>query len=208
MIGRNLTTATIAGQAMPTCEKYRQQLEPSVDFRTGEDDFSVITVQRDRRIPAADCRAIIAEIDAASMPASPEVAAQLCQLLVGSYPAREMMDPAIFVRVISATIEEYPIEIGLRAIDALTRHSKWLPTRAELVEELDRRMRRRRHAREVAEAHLNQDVGEIRRQMRLRAGAIKGGQYLSSVGVHDVRGMIKMGWLTEEEATKAGYSVG
>lgn len=46
---------------------------------------------------------------------------------------------------------------------------------------------------------------EIREQMRRRAEAIKRGTYLSVVTVQDVQGMIKCGWLTAAEATKAGY---
>jgi hypothetical protein len=215
MANESLAVVPVAVPPMSAFEKYRQQLEPSVDFRTGGDDFAIITVKRDRLIPVAACRAIIAEIDAASRLASPEVAAQLCTLLVGSYPAREVMDAKIFVRVFSATFEEFPADIGLNAVDTLTRRSKWLPTRAELVEMLEDLQKRRHHARRVAEAHLEEHrapspfpTWQVREEMRWHAEAIGRGTYFPSITAHDVRGMIKMGWVTKEQAISTGYPLG
>jgi hypothetical protein len=46
---------------------------------------------------------------------------------------------------------------------------------------------------------------EVREQMHNRAQVIKRGTYLSAVTIQDVRAMIRLGWLTADDATKAGY---
>jgi hypothetical protein len=48
---------------------------------------------------------------------------------------------------------------------------------------------------------------EVREQMQNRAQVIKRGTYLSAVTIQDVQAMIRLGWLTADDATKAGYAL-
>lgn len=65
------------------------------------------------------------------------------KLLVGSYPAREVNDPAVYVRMIAAAFAKYSAEYHNEAIDRLTDRLKWMPTKADVVEVLEDIARRK-----------------------------------------------------------------
>lgn len=88
----------------------------------------------DRKIPTPALPALSAEAERALAPCGPQMGAQIARILVGSYPSRQVHDPAMFARAIASIFAEFPHEIGKRAVDALTRRSKFLPTRAEVLE--------------------------------------------------------------------------
>jgi hypothetical protein len=141
--------------AMPVFEKFDATgiLRVRRNWETDAVDWN-IDVRNDRLIPRQSCQAIIAEIDAANMPAIKPIAARLTKLLLGAWPSRELNDPEIFTSILSLTFGAYPGDVGLAAVDALTRKSKWLPTRCDLIEALDEAMVPRQYAVHVVRQHL------------------------------------------------------
>ncbi len=63
-------------------------------------------------------------------------AAKLTHILIGSYPERKIFDREVYSRAIISVFMEHPFETGHKAVDRLTRKLKFLPTRADVVEEL------------------------------------------------------------------------
>ena len=85
-------------------------------------------------------------------------AAKLAHILIGSYPGREIFDREVYSRAIISVFMEHTTEIGRQAVDRITRRSKFLPTRADVVEAL-----------EEAERPAFQDVEEaLNKQRRAR----------------------------------------
>lgn len=94
---------------------------------------------------------ILRELDAAMKPATLGQAAQVAKLLVGSYPRHAIAEPEIYAVAMATLLSDYPADVGADAVDALTRKCKFMPTRAELAEELDAIMGRLRWAQFIAE---------------------------------------------------------
>ena len=63
-------------------------------------------------------------------------AAKLAHILIGSYPKREFHDAKVYSRAIVSVFMEHLFEVGHKAVDNITRRLKFLPTRADVVEEL------------------------------------------------------------------------
>jgi hypothetical protein len=141
--------------AMPTFDMFAKTgiLNVRTNWETGRVDWDV-HVRNDRLMPRSSCHSLLAEIEVANVPAPKPVAARLTKLLLGAWPSRDLTDPEIFASVLSLTFASYPGDVGLQAVDALTRKSKWLPTRCDLIEALDEAMLPRRYAVHVVEKHL------------------------------------------------------
>jgi hypothetical protein len=91
--------------------------------------------------------AMLQDLEAAHVPASLEQAKEQAEILVGSYPKHAVDDPQIYARGIVSLLCEYPRAISSKAIDRVTRVCKWVPTRAELYEALEKEMTELRRAR-------------------------------------------------------------
>ena len=63
-------------------------------------------------------------------------AAKLAHILIGSYPSREVHDREVYSRAIISVFMEHSFETGHKAVDHITRRLRFLPTRADVVEEL------------------------------------------------------------------------
>ena len=111
-------------QQAPTSHKYRVYLTPVAGRQV--DEWTKL-------IPVSDCRQIISELDGLLIPAGTKTATRQAEILIGSYPAREMADPTIFIKGIASIFSETPKDIGQVAVDQLTRACKWLPTRSEVA---------------------------------------------------------------------------
>ena len=61
-------------------------------------------------------------------------ASRAAQILIGSYPHVKLHEAKVFINGLRSVLMEYPYATGTRAVDMLTRTSKFLPTRAELLE--------------------------------------------------------------------------
>ena len=109
-----------------------------------------------RLIAVDDCSAIIEELKTALIPSGPEAALRQAEILIGSYPAREVMNADIFVRAVTSVLAEAPKDVGPAVVDYLTRTLKWLPTRADVAKALDDRVRPRQTALRCARDHLDE----------------------------------------------------
>ncbi len=65
---------------------------------------------------------------------STDHAAKCTEVLLGSYPGREVNDPQIYVRAITSILVEYHPKVSKQAVDYVTRNCKFMPTRAEVEE--------------------------------------------------------------------------
>jgi hypothetical protein len=146
--------------AMPTFETFSRVLAIK-RYESGAIDWNVYTAT-DRLIPIDRCNAILAELEAANVPATKAQAAAAATFLIGAYRAADLNDPRIFTRILAVTLQEYPAEIAISAVDDLTRTSKWLPSRAELIEACEKRMDERHYAKHVVKKHLEEHA-EIER---------------------------------------------
>jgi hypothetical protein len=109
------------------------------------------------------------ELAVAMLPANETIAAEFGKKLVGSYPRHSVDDPQTYAEAIVSIFREYPPAIGARAIDAITRRSSFIPTRAELVKECEALMGQLKWAAFVVE-HMED---ERRRRQRVRDEAAK-----------------------------------
>ena len=134
-------------QQAPTSHKYRVYLTPVAGRKV--DEWTKL-------IPVSDCRQIISELDGLLIPAGTKTATKQAEILIGSYPAREMADPTIFIRAIASIFSETPKDIGQVAVDQLTRACKWLPTRSEVSQVCGDMVNARRAALRIAHDQLEE----------------------------------------------------
>ena len=104
------------------------------------------------------CQAVVAEEQrlAALPPADDEQSKKLAEVLVGSYPKREVNDPAIYARAITSIFQEFPVEIAKEAINRITRTLKFLPTRADVFETCSNVAAQAKIAASVGRVHLTE----------------------------------------------------
>jgi hypothetical protein len=110
------------------------------------------------------CRAVIARYSDDTKPCGNEIGAKLAAVLIGSYPGREIADPATYSRAIVSVLAEQSGEIGKEAVDRITRRLKYLPTRAEIVAAIEEVAGERRALFFRAQAHIQER--DRREQMR------------------------------------------
>lgn len=106
-----------------------------------------------RLIPETECRAIIAELEAALTPAHYDQARTLARTVIGRYPKRELIDPDIFVVEMTRVFAEAPADLGQQAADALRFH-RFLPNVGDVKAVLDPLVDERRAALNQARRHL------------------------------------------------------
>lgn len=75
---------------------------------------------------------LVTTLEAASVPCTKDQAVQLGEMLLGTYPTHNVADPKMYSRGIASIIAEYPVQISAKAVDLITRESKFLPTRADI----------------------------------------------------------------------------
>lgn len=91
-------------------------------------------------LPKAVLGAIIDEAQARVAEAKAEPlagfleATRAAQILVGSYPNVKPHEPLIYAKSLASIFQEYSYATAMRAVDMLTRTSKYLPTRAEILD--------------------------------------------------------------------------
>lgn len=197
----------ISAPAMPTFQQHQQRLRPFrsesgyIDWQSYREPLNVIA--------ADDCAKILAELNAAERPAGKPVGARLAKLLLAAYRAAELVDPQGFMRIIAATFAGYPPDIGLAAVDRLTRESRFLPSRAELIEALEAEMGPRRDARTMIGFHVAEHA---RRAAERLAWLKRWRDWLRSKGAADprfpaerARELVDHGLATAEEIAAWGY---
>lgn len=140
--------AIATSERTPTLTRHQSRLLPCEE--TGPEKIHSYT----NLIPLEDCRSVIQEIEKAMATATGDKAAALANILVGTYPARAVNNAEVFARSMTKLFEEYPADIGAMAIDAVTKQLKFLPTRAEVFEQLEKLKTERLTAKKQAERHL------------------------------------------------------
>jgi hypothetical protein len=131
----------------PLAYRHRARLMPEAHDRL--DEWT-------RLIEEDTCPALITELETALLPAGPEAALRQAEILIGSYPAREVMNADIFVRAVTSVLAEAPKDVGPAVVDHLTRTLKWLPTRADVAKAVDDKVGPRKTALRCARAHLDE----------------------------------------------------
>jgi hypothetical protein len=102
-------------------------------------------------VPRDDMPALMAELKRCMTSCADSDASKLSELLFGSYPNHKVADPDAYSRGVVSILAEYPLTVAARAVDLVSRKCKFLPTRAELFDELERLMGQLRWALFVAE---------------------------------------------------------
>lgn len=124
-------------------------------------------------IPACICDQIIEELSASLEPLpSRERALYLAKLLVDSYPARELNNPAVFFRHLEALFLEFPADIGLQSIGVLARRYSNLPSIALVSRALGDLKGVRRSAIRRAQAH-KAEAARREEEQRRRAATVR-----------------------------------
>jgi len=133
-------------------------------------------------VPLEACRQAIADLNAALEPCADGDALKVTELLLGSYPRHAVADPEIYTRAMKSVLARYPRSIGFAAVDALTLKCKFMPTRAELREELEAlaepvrlalasaRWMAKEHARRQAEADNERAIEASKAAFREKHG--------------------------------------
>lgn len=134
---------------MPVATKYRAIL--SRDF---SGDAPVIA-DNDALIPADHCRAIVAEMDAALMRCSLDMATEYTALIIGSYGVQKPDSPDAYVRMVAAAVCACPPDLLVKLVETVTaRHPRFLPTKGEIDAVVNELTKPRGNARQWALKHL------------------------------------------------------
>lgn len=104
-------------------------------------------------IPPDACRAIVAEMTAALDGMAATQASAMARKLMGAYPNRSVNDPETFAEFAALAFARCPPDLGVTVIDRLTDRLKFLPTKADIAEEVNAATRDRRTALRVAQMH-------------------------------------------------------
>lgn len=120
-------------------------------------------------VPEAECRQLVAELEAGLRPSGPETALKQIRVLVGAYPERKVGDDDVYARAIASVLAEVPADIGVQTVDHVTRHLRFFPTRADVADVAGQLVRERRRLLSKAKAHLAEH------ERRKAAGAPSGG---------------------------------
>lgn len=137
----------------------------TVPSLTDEQFSTLVTLPRTANtqlIPLDVARQALAEMASMLEPSTNDDAVRVTALLIGSYPKHSIDDPEIYTRAMKSVLAKYPRAIGFAAVDALTLRCKFIPTRAELFEELERQVKPLREAqasaRWVAKEHARRQA--------------------------------------------------
>lgn len=105
-------------------------------------------------IPLGDCNAIIAEMTAALAGMTASQATAMARKLMGAYPARAVNDAKTFAEFSALAFSRCPLDLGRDVIAQLTARLVFLPTCADITEEVQAVTRDRRTALAVARIHM------------------------------------------------------
>lgn len=97
----------------------------------------------------------IAKAENDLQPCEREYAKIQARILFGCYPRAKTDDPKIYTRMVVSLFESYPADVVQKAVDAVTRKSKYLPNRAVIY-----------HALEEAVSPLKRNLTDAHRRKR------------------------------------------
>lgn len=99
----------------------------------------------------AEVETIRRELKNALVPCTLSKAAELAQILIGSYPRHMVDDAAIYSRAIVSVLEDFPVAVATHAVDVVTKKCRFVPTRAEVYDACDELYRQMTWAQFVAD---------------------------------------------------------
>lgn len=147
-------------------------------------------------LPLDTVKSAIAALNTALEPiGNTDEAVKVTALLVGSYPRHAVDDPEIYTRAIKSVFAKHPRAAAMAAIDALTLRLKFIPTRAEVSEELERltkpindalasaRWMAKEHARRADEAANERAIEASKAAFREKHGGKSVLEVLSDGGI-------------------------
>jgi hypothetical protein len=104
------------------------------------------------------CASLVQEVERLERlpPADDDQSKKLAEILVGSYPKREVNDPVIYARAVTSIFSEFPVEVAKEAINRITRTLKFLPTRADVFEACSNTLAQSKIAASVGRVHLTE----------------------------------------------------
>lgn len=115
-------------------------------------------------IPAAVLPVVIAELEAALQPTTPERAVNWARHLIGCFPHFKAHDPEVYVRGISSLFAETPEDLCREGVDRASRTFKFPPSRAE-VHELLEGLRAARHRQLALARWMEREHGRRRAEL-------------------------------------------
>lgn len=91
--------------------------------------------QYTKLIPLADLTEMAQEITQASLPCGKDFAARWVAYLVACFPSQRGGESKIYIRSVIHDLAEFPADIVEKTFHAITRSSKFLPSRSEVLAE-------------------------------------------------------------------------
>lgn len=131
------------------------------------DRHSAMATRNVGKIPTRELHLTIAEIDAFLEPCGQETAARHAEILIGSYPKREVNDAGVYARAIVSVLAELPAEISKATVDRVTRTCSFFPTRADVCKVADVLVDQWQRMRGVCQALIKDNDG-VERQLHER----------------------------------------
>lgn len=84
-------------------------------------------------LPVQVLRVISQDMQNCLQPCDHDQAVRFAQVLMGSYPNHKVADPETYTRAIVSVLAEHSKFVCSKAVDAITRTSEFLPSRAKVV---------------------------------------------------------------------------
>lgn len=162
--GKTLAPAIVAAIGRPSLvllEQHRGELDLAWEYDDYDDDGKLVhrrwppgrVDEYTKLVPENECRAVIAELDAALAPATYDQAKALARTVMGRYAKRDLYDIDIFLFELTRAFGEAPADLGREASDRL-RAKVFLANVGDVKAVLDPLVAEREGARFQAKRHL------------------------------------------------------
>ena len=143
----------VVRDTMPTVRQFQKALTLSFDV----DGMAVKVDAWTKLVPRPQLALIVQELETALVPCQdPKAAVKMAKMLVDSYARQNIGNPDVYVRAISSVFAEYPVDLGWKAVDHITRTLRWLPERADVVAVLNELRGKRRTMLRLANDHIRE----------------------------------------------------
>lgn len=113
----------------PTIERYWPTLEAA---------RAMPNLQKAALVPLEALPQLQAEVRGALAPCPRDRSTSAVRLLLGTYARHDIADVDIWTRAMVSAFERYPASIAYQAVNNLTDRLKWVPVKADVIEELEK----------------------------------------------------------------------
>lgn len=121
----------LTNREYPTIDRYWPTLQAAA---------SAPNMSRVALVPLEALPALRNEIALALSRCPRERALNAVQLMLGTYTRHEIADVEIWTRAMVSAFERYPASIAYQAVNNLTDRLRWVPVKADVIEELEKLM--------------------------------------------------------------------